>query len=637
MNRALQKLVYIYFIFMLVFVLMKPVFMTVYYSLIHAPASQWLAVVRHGWSMDGSVAGYLTVIPALLTVAQLITRRRWPAIATDIYMGIAALTVAALYTLDLGLYGSWGFRLDMTPVFYFTTSPSAAMASVEWWHWVCGIIGVAVITSMIWFAYRYTARRVVVAPLEGRWRVGGPVLMLLISALLVIPIRGSLTVSTMNPSFACFSDNQRLNHAATNPLFNLLYSATHQAGFDRMYRFMSDDDARRITAAMLRDNSPAAAADSVTVARFVDASGPITLSDGSPLTSATQLVKAPRPDIVLIILESFSSHLMPSLGGADVASGLDSIGRDGVLFGNVFASSFRTDRALTAILSGFPATTNTSLLKFTGKFPNLPSMPAALKSAGYSNSYFYGGDANFTNMSAYLRSAGFGQLVSDKDFTLSQRASKWGAHDGVLFDRALHDIAARVSSTTPSLTVVQTSSSHEPFEVPYSNPRFADNPRANAFAYTDSCLTAFVGSLRRLPSWNRTLVVIVPDHWGCWPQGLDPADRHRIPLVLTGGALAQRGLRIDKTAMQTDLAATILAAAGVSCPLTYSRDILDPATRPVAVFTEPSMIGIVTPADTLIYNPDGETVIEASGRNPQALIPQARAFMRDISNSMHKL
>lgn len=39
MNRALQKLVYIYFIFMLVFVLMKPVFMTVYYSLIHARAS----------------------------------------------------------------------------------------------------------------------------------------------------------------------------------------------------------------------------------------------------------------------------------------------------------------------------------------------------------------------------------------------------------------------------------------------------------------------------------------------------------------------------------------------------------------------------------------------------------------------
>lgn len=631
MNRALQKTVYIYFIFLLVFVLMKPVFMTVYNSRIDAPASQWLAVVRHGWSMDGSVAAYLTVIPALLTVAQLITRRRWPAIATDIYMGAAALAVATLYTLDMGLYGSWGFRLDMTPVFYFTTSPSAAMASVQWWHWVCGIIGVAVIASMIWFAYRYTARRVAVTPLKGRWRVGAPILMLLISALLVIPIRGSLTVSTMNPSFACFSENQRLNHAATNPLFNLLYSATHQAGFDRMYRFMSDDDARRITDAMLRDSSPAAVTDSIAL------TGPVILSDGRTLSSAAQLVKAQRPHIVLIILESFSSHLMPSLGGADVATGLDSIAREGMLFSNVFASSFRTDRALAAILSGFPATTNTSLLKFTGKFPNVPSMPAALKEAGYSNSYFYGGDANFTNMNAYLRSAGFGLLVSDKDFPLSERASKWGAHDGVLFDRALHHIAARGASAPPTFTVVQTSSSHEPFEVPYSNPHFADNPPANAFAYTDSCLTAFVDSLRRLPSWKHTLVVIVPDHWGCWPQGLGAADRHRIPLVLTGGALAHRGLRIDKTAMQTDLAATILAAAGVSYPLTYSRDIIAPETRPVAIFTEPSMVGIVTPADTLIYNPDSETVIEASGRNPEALIPQARAFMRDISNSMHKL
>ena len=141
MKKALLKFLWIYLLFVVVFMLMKPVFLTVYASVVGATAAQWLAVVRHGLSMDLCVAGYLTVIPGLMLVGELLSRGGWLRRAMDIYMAVAAALVAVIYCLDLGLYGSWGFRLDMTPVFYFTTSPTAAMASVEWWHWLAGITG----------------------------------------------------------------------------------------------------------------------------------------------------------------------------------------------------------------------------------------------------------------------------------------------------------------------------------------------------------------------------------------------------------------------------------------------------------------------------------------------------------------
>lgn len=251
MKKALLKFLWIYLLFVVVFMLMKPVFLTVYASVIGASAADWLAVVRHGFSMDLCVAGYLTVIPGLLLIGELVSRARWIRMALDVYMAVATGLVAVIYCLDLGLYGSWGFRLDMTPVFYFTTSPTAAMASVEWWHWFAGAIGMGAICCGMWTLYRYTAGEVTVTPASGKGRVWQPVVMLLVTGLLFIPIRGSVTVSTMNLSRAYFSTNQRLNHAAVNPVFSLLYSATHQGHFDDEYDFMSDDEAARIVEGLL--------------------------------------------------------------------------------------------------------------------------------------------------------------------------------------------------------------------------------------------------------------------------------------------------------------------------------------------------------------------------------------------------
>lgn len=599
MKKALLKFLLIYLLFAAMFVVMKPVFLLVYRGVILPAGADWWRVMWHGLAMDLSVAGYLTVIPGLLLMAALLTRRRWPRQALSVYMGVISLTIAVLYSLDMGLYGEWGFRLDMTPFFYITTSPAAAMASVQWWQWLAGIAGIAAITAALWAGYRAINRRIAVDTAEGSAgrRLLAAAGMLVATGLLFIPIRGSLTVSTMNPSRAYFSTRQGLNHAAMNPLFSLLYSATHQGDFGSCYRYMTSAEADSVLARVLLQPDST---------RMESRQRGLPSLPALPAVAERPDLRVERPDVVMVVLESFSSHLLPTLGGADVAPGLDSIARSGVLFTNIYASSFRTDRALAAIFSGFPAPPGTSLLKYPERFERLPSLPGELRAAGYQAAYYYGGDANFTNMQAYLRSMGFDPLISDKDFPIEQKTSKWGAHDHLVYARALRDISAP-GDGRPRLSVVQTSSSHAPFEVPYSNPRFADDPRANSLAYADSCLTDFVGALRRLPGWERMLVVLVPDHWGTWPATLESAvERHRIPVVLTGGALIDVPRRVDALASQTDLAATLLGMLGLPTrAMRYSRDIFSPTTAQIAIFTESSLIGIVTPTDTLIYNPDG--------------------------------
>ncbi len=623
MKRAIVKFLLIFAVFTAVFVVQKPIFMGVHATATGAESLwDWLAVPWHGLSMDLAVAGYLSVIPGLLIICMLHTSREWPQKALEVYIALCAAIISAIFCLDIVLYSYWGFRIDMTPLFYLATSPSAAMASATWWQTLLGAIGFLLCTVLLWYVLRLAINRVKVTPVRG-WKATA--VMVALVAALIIPIRGSLTVSTMNPSRAYFSHKRGLNHAATNPAFNLLYSATHQNDFDSRYRFFDPEEARRIFREM--QTVPADTA---------------TSTENADTLSRTPLLSIRRPDIVLIILESFSSHLLPSLGGEPVATGLDSIARDGVLFTNFYANSFRTDRALPSILSALPAQPSASILKYVDKIERLPSIPAALSRAGYSTAYYYGGDTNFTNMQAYLMAMGFGKVVSDRDFSISEKASKWGAPDHLVFSRALADISSRkYDAARPRLSVIQTSSSHEPFEVPYSDPRFHADKRRNAFAYTDSCLTAFVNALSHTDDWGNTLVVLVPDHYGCWPQGLTKMpDRHAVPLVLTGGALTRREERIATPGTQADIAATLLGALDIPTDeFPFSLDLLGGRAAPVAVMTEPGCIALVTPEGYLAWNCDGST-IEDSDLPPgerQRLVTMAKAYLQTLYTYISEL
>lgn len=577
--------------------------------------AETLQAMWHGLPMDMTMAGYFTIIPALITIALLWTDSHWknaPAwsinpprsgkspdkatkilrIVLKVYFWITSIILVFGVVLNAALYPYWRFPLDQTPLFYFFSSPKSAMASISFMQLTGSAVTIALLVCLCKkvLSVSYNLGKGVLMP---RGRAAGTCLLVLFTALLFIPIRGGLTVSTMNPSRVYFSKDLRLNHAAMDPLFSLMYSLGHADDFKRQFRFMDDAEAERIF-------------NGIDYSHLAD--------------SAYAMPSLPfKPHIQLVILESFSSRLMPSLGGDSIAMRFDSIAKEGLLFTDIYASSFRTDRALAAILNGYPAQPTSSIMKYVSKLDSLPAIGAALRDAGYSTNYYYGGDANFTNMNALLVAGGFDNIISDKDFPISQRLSKWGAHDDAVFERAL--AGSNVTGSGPRFTVVQTSSSHEPYEVPYAG-KFADKA-ANAFAYADSCLGAYIDGLKQTQAYDSTLVVIVPDHYGSYPRDLENhVERHKVPLVITGGAakyLRPDSAALSRTGSQTDIAATIAFLAGADASkFKFSHNLFDSRRPSVAFFSEPSWIGAADGEDYAEI--DVTTLKAAEGSDPDLLV-----------------
>lgn len=605
-----------YVFFVLIFIIQKPLFMLYHLSLFkEATWKDWFLVPYHGLPLDFSLAGYLTIIPGLLLVCTIWSRKRlWRRLAKT-YFAVIAIVLSAVFVIDLGLYRYWGFRLDTTPLFYFCSSPGDALASAGAWELIGGIVAFMVLAALLYALFHLLLRDDVLEkkllPLN---RPFFTLLFVLLWAALFIPIRGGFTVSTMNVGKVYFSENMRLNHAATNPLFSLLVSLLQQENFKRQYRFMKDDEAGKLVAQMYDQD----------------------VVHQSYQPPRQWILTTARPNVLFVVMESFSSKLMASLGGErNVAVNLDRLSAEGLLFRHFYATSFRTDRGLVSILSGFPSLPTNSLMKMPKVSQGLPSIAACLRKVGYTAEYYYGGDADFTNMRSYLKGTGFGKIVCDEDFPVSDRLSKWGVPDHLLFEKVL-SILQHGKHQKPWFKVVQTSSSHEPFDVPYHR---LNDKTLNAFAYTDSCVGHFVDELKKLPLWKNTLVVLVPDHLGCYPQDIDnlSVERYQIPLIFLGGALKGPGT-VGVCGSQTDIAATLLGQMGIAHhEFTYSKDMFNPSSPHFAFFTFPDAFGLVDEDNQVVFNNVSKTVVLDRGKRSGKNLKRGKAYLQKIYDTIDRL
>ena len=624
-----------YATFVVLFVLQKPLFLFLEKGSATQPVdnifTELPAVIWHGLPLDLSMAGYLSVIPGLLSIAVVWLKRELVKPIMNIYFIIASLFITCSFLLNASLYPYWKYPLDSTPLFYFFTSPADAIASVSIWQVILSIVILIVLTIGVWFtlrmrgekrqqysryAYGYggfgSGKRKRFDDFD-RHRGRTSIILLLLTGLLFLPIRGGITVSTMNTGQAYYSQNAYLNHSAVNPLFSLLESITHQEDFASQYRFMKDKEADKIFATMTSTSD----------------------KNTYPLLNEATFKKG-TPDILIVIMESFASDIMPSMGSyKDVAVCLDSIAQQSILFTRFYANSFRTDRGMVSILSGYPAQPTTSIMRYPRKTSQLPSIARNLaKYKNYKTTYYYGGDADFCNMRSYLVSQGYQHIISDANFPIEDKLSKWGVPDHILAARMMKDIKAQQNEKRPMLRILQTSSSHEPFEVPYH--RLKDK-RLNAFAYTDSVMGAIVREYRKLPRWKNTLIVFVPDHVGGYKENLNDHDRSRyqIPLILAGGAIS-RPMKVGIIGSQHDIAATLLGQLGVEHrEFTFSKNMMSDATPKFAFFAVNDAFGIVSEENSLIYDNRAKRIVYDKGEKGFNL-KRGQAYLQKLYDDLAK-
>lgn len=624
-----------YATFVVLFVLQKPLFLFLEKGSATQPVdnifTELPAVIWHGLPLDLSMAGYLSVIPGFLSIAVVWLKRDLVKPIMNIYFIIASLFITCSFVLNASLYPYWKYPLDSTPLFYFFTSPADAIASVSIWQVILSIVILIVLTIGVWFTLRMRGEkhRRYSRYSYGYGGIGSgkrnrfddfdrhrgrtSIILLLLTGLLFLPIRGGITVSTMNTGQAYYSQNAYLNHSAVNPLFSLLESITHQEDFASQYRFMKDKEADKIFATMTSTSD----------------------ENTYPLLNETTFKKG-TPDILIVIMESFASDIMPSMGSyKNVAVCLDSIAQQSILFTRFYANSFRTDRGMVSILSGYPAQPTTSIMRYPRKTSQLPSIARNLaKYKNYKTTYYYGGDADFCNMRSYLVSQGYQHIISDANFPIEDKLSKWGVPDHILAAKMMEDIKAQQNEKRPMLRILQTSSSHEPFEVPYH--RLKDK-RLNAFAYTDSVMGAIVREYRKLPRWKNTLIVFVPDHVGGYKENLNDHDRSRyqIPLILAGGAIS-RPMKVGIIGSQHDIAATLLGQLGVEHrEFTFSKNMMSDATPKFAFFAVNDAFGVVSEENSLIYDNRAKRIVYDKGEKGFNL-KRGQAYLQKLYDDLAK-
>ncbi len=489
-----------------------------------------------GTKLDLSMASYLTVFTGILFSLSVLISPNLRYSILKIYTVLLLVVASFLNILDIGLYPHWGTRVSIS-AFDYIGDPKGIIANITL---VDALMALGVFTAYLFLFIRFFNWLFKVEKQRLPWSKWYTVpVMLFLTASLILPIRGGLNVSPINQSSVSFSNKLYANHAASNYLWNFSKTVERRNKMDNPCIYFSNEEAMQLFNAVenQRVNS-----DTIFVHRNKDV----------------------PPNVILIILESFSNKVISSLGGSfGVCPNLDSMVSESVVFPSFYASGNRSDRGMSAILAGYPSLLKTSIIRFPDKSDKLQMISDYFNRNNYETTFYYGGDIDFYNMKSIVLQGDYNKIVEQEQFPKKIRSmSKWGVPDGYLFDRVLEDVQ---SSHQPFFTVAYTISSHPPFDVPATIIEGNSNAEKylNSVAYADSCVGAFIRALKKTELWENTLVVITADHGSLDPEKseiTEPAT-YRIPLIWTGGVVKDHEV-IDRVGGQPDLIPTLVRQLG---------------------------------------------------------------------------
>lgn len=600
MGRRIVQFLKYYFFWLLSYVVFKALFMLYNHDItMTLTPMEIVQVFLHGLKMDASAAGYATLLPGVLMAvgclgegARKVTNR-----VVDGYTYIVMPLVVLLVLGDMALYPAWGVRIDRQ-VLPYLTDPLNVMNSVSGLQLLAGVGGWIVISVLLLYLYkRFFSPHV--EEQEKRigwrkgWRIVGCVGLLLVTALLILPIRGGVGSSPLNFSSVYFSEKTYANHAAYNPFWCFFYALTHNDYSKNPVHYMTDEEAESV----VRDVAERAA---------------LSVSDatGGKEELIVKSQDGKKVNVVLVILESFTPRVIGALGGEKgLTPNLDRMAKEGLCFTQFYSTGNRSDRGLSGLLAQYPALIGaSSILGFPNKMVGIDYLPEEMKRNGYDLSFHYGGDLDFYNTGMMLVQAGVEKVVSRPDFPIGQnRASKWGVPDAYLYQRAAEDI---LKLREPYMAMVYNISTHEPFDIP-SEERSVDADNEDkrykdAVRYCDKSLGKLVETLRKSEAWAHTLVIVTADHTARLPEpatDVMESETYRIPMIWLGGALAKKG-EVTHISQQTDLGYTLarlLDLKGFEAN-PFQKDML---TGPeYALYFRSEGWGIVTPDARLFRNLD---------------------------------
>jgi len=601
------SLIRLYAFWLIFFLVERSIFVLRFWKFLrNSSASDVLQIFSSALRLDASMAGYVMLFPVLLWAAEIISGKVF--VSTRFQLGYQRLFIvifSLISAVNLNIYQEWGSKVNFKVFKIFVSYPyESTISSLE--------TGIALAISLFlmqcvffcWFIRFFIRPTYYVHT----WLVR-PTLSLFLLGLTFLSVRGGWQLAPISQSMAYFSSKPILNHAAMNTYWNLAHDvANNLAGNSGDFHYL-----------------PESQVDSI-----------LQVYQSGDSLARTEILSTKRPNVVFIIMESYTADVVEFLGGEPgISAELGLLMRQGVSFSNVYASGDRTDKGLIAVLSAFPAQATKSIISETDKQEKLPSVAQVFKEQGYQTAFMYGGESEFFGFKPYVLSHGFDHSTDKHAFAPEDQNSKWGAHDGVVFKRFKKQLG---QLSQPFFATMLTLSNHEPFEIPEA-PRFPGSDLPNRFRstafYTDKSLGAFIRSARKESWFKNTLFVIVADHGHRLPKekyAISESQRFHIPLVIFGDVIKPefRGKQVSMFGSQTDIAKTVLGQLGLDgSRFAFSQDLF--ATHPdrgYAFFDWDNGFGVISKNGFTSYDNTGKRVIKQEGS--KTLLTFGQAYMQKV-------
>ena len=277
--------------------------------------------------LDLATTAYIMVIPFLLLLIQTVWSPKWFNYINKVYTAILVFAYSLSAAGEMGIYSEWKTKLTYKVIKYLS-HPGEIYNSAETGTFIFLVILLVFLFLAGFLSYLKIFYLDIIR--EKRNWLFSFLFLVIMPPLLVITMRGGVQAIAITPSQSYYSRHNILNLTSVNNFFNLYLSIFENLPNFRKdpYVFFDQKKAKRIVAEIYH----------------------------VPKDTTLSILKTKKPNIVILILESWSADLIHDLGGEPgITPEFRELEKNGILFDHIYASGSRSEQGMASIFSGFPA------------------------------------------------------------------------------------------------------------------------------------------------------------------------------------------------------------------------------------------------------------------------------------------
>lgn len=515
-------------------------------------ASEYFSVLFYSFKLDISFISYLSsIIFIIISINSFVIKRninllisRFIYIINIFFILLTSLIVGG----EIAIYSEWQSKLNFKAVSHLF-NPNEVFDTATIKHFF--IMGISILIGLFFvkfykylFFVKFYKSKIhnifLNKSLDIKLVIFKIIRIPIILSLFLLLIRGGVQPIPINLSDSYFSKHMIINDLSVNPNWNLLQSMLKNSrNFNgNPYQKHSSSDVNTFINKLSFENQ-----------------------------STSKVLKNNKPNIVFILLESWSADNIESLNGlSGITPHFKSLEDNGLLFSNFYSNGWTSDQAMTSIYSSFPVFPYLAIINQTDKSRMLPCINKSLKEKGYHSSYFFGGQLSYGNIKSYLYAHGFDIIKEEKNYN-NLPSGKLGIHDEYMFD-IFHSELNKLPE--PFMSTLFTLSSHSPYDFPAEHLISFDHRQdkyVNSVNYTDKCLGNFMKKVKDESWYKNTLFIIVADHSHNSPiyRRLAQKERFKIPMLWYGDVLKDKykARKMNRLGSHIDISSTLLGQLNI--------------------------------------------------------------------------